>query len=270
MSKLPTAASAATGTEPLDGLAGWAVGVMETLGGPGAALIVGLDNLFPPIPSELVLPLAGFAASQGAFSFAGALAWTTLGSVLGAIIVYAAGALLGRHRTLALMSRIPLVKTADFHRAEAWFARHGASAVFCGRMIPLFRSVISLPAGIERMKVSTFLVLTTLGSLIWNSIFVTAGHLLGANWHLVDRYAGIMQKIVMVGVIAALLAFIAVRVRARIIHSTTNSESQPVHTRSSLPTRSGKARPSGERPRQSSSEKPQRFGQSDSAASSGE
>jgi membrane protein DedA with SNARE-associated domain len=201
--------------EPMGGLAGWAVGLMESLGGPGAAVIVGLDNLFPPIPSELVLPLAGFSASTGTFSLAGALAWTTLGSVLGASIVYYLGALLGRARTRALLAKIPLVKASDFDKTEAWFARHGTKAVFFGRMIPLFRSLISLPAGIERMPFWKFLSLTTMGSLIWNLVFVGAGYLLGANWHLIGDYAELFQKIVIGLVVAAIALFVVVRLRNR-------------------------------------------------------
>jgi membrane protein DedA with SNARE-associated domain len=199
----------------LDGLAGWAVHLMDTLGGLGAAVIVGLDNLFPPIPSELVLPLAGFAASQGTLTLAGALAWTTLGSVAGAIIVYTLGLLLGRDRTRALLVKIPLVNGSDFDRTEAWFARHGTKAVFFGRMVPIFRSLISLPAGIERMAWPKFLALTTLGSLLWNTAFVLAGYLLGANWQLVDRYAGIFQYLVIAAVAVALACFVVVRLRRR-------------------------------------------------------
>ncbi|GAA3808642.1 MULTISPECIES: DedA family protein [Amycolatopsis] len=202
--------------EPLGGLAGWAVSLMESLGGPGAAIIVGLDNLFPPIPSELVLPLAGFSAGQGTFSLLEALAWTTFGSVAGAVVVYWLGALLGRDRTRALLLRIPLVKASDFDRTEAWFAKHGTKAVFFGRMVPIFRSLISLPAGIERMPFGRFLVLTTLGSLIWNTIFVVAGYLLGANWHVVDRYAGFFQYAVIGAVAIALAVFVITRLRDRV------------------------------------------------------
>ncbi|WP_424188101.1 DedA family protein [Actinokineospora sp. G85] len=199
----------------LDGIAGWAVGLMETLGGPGAALVVGADNLFPPIPSELVLPLAGFTASQGSFSLAEALIWTTVGSVAGAVVVYLLGALLGRERTRALVARVPLMKATDFDRAETWFAKHGDKAVFLGRMVPLFRSVISLPAGVERMGWAKFIGLTTLGSLIWNTVFVMGGWYLGANWHLVDDYAGVFQKVVIAAVLMAVGLFVVVRLRSR-------------------------------------------------------
>ncbi|GAA1878743.1 DedA family protein [Lapillicoccus jejuensis] len=198
-----------------EGMAGWAVGLMETLGGPGAAVLVGLDNVFPPVPSELVLPLAGFAASQGTFSFVGALFWTTLGSLVGAWVVYAVGAALGRERTRALVARVPLLKVEDVDRSEAWFARHGAKAVFFGRMVPLFRSMISVPAGIQRMPLPLFLGLTALGSLVWNTVFVTAGYLLGESWYLVEDYAGIVQKLVVAAVTVAAVVVVVRRLRAR-------------------------------------------------------
>ncbi|MET9227269.1 DedA family protein [Lentzea sp. NPDC003310] len=196
-------------------LADWAVSLMESLGGVGAAVVVGLDNLFPPIPSELVLPLAGFSASKGVFSLPAALFWTTLGSMAGAVIVYYAGVLLGRTRTRALVARIPLVRVTDFDRTEAWFQRHGTKAVFFGRMVPLFRSFISLPAGVERMNFPKFLILTTLGSLIWNTVFVSAGYLLGENWHRVESYAGVFQKLVLAAVAVAVVLFLVTRLRQR-------------------------------------------------------
>jgi membrane protein DedA with SNARE-associated domain len=195
------------------GIVGWAIRIMETLGAPGAGLAVALENLFPPIPSELILPLAGFTASQGDMSLVGAIVWTTLGSVAGALVLYAAGALLGRERTRAIAARLPLVKLSDIDRTEAWFARHGTKAVFFGRMVPLFRSFISLPAGIERMPMTTFLAFTTLGSLIWNLIFVLAGYQLGENWRRVQDVVGVYQKVVVAAVLVAVAAFVAVRLR---------------------------------------------------------
>ncbi|MGW4061534.1 DedA family protein [Amycolatopsis sp. NPDC004747] len=199
----------------LTGVAGWAVGLMESLGGPGAAIVVGLDNLFPPLPSELVLPLAGFAAGRGAFSLGGALFWTTLGSVAGAVIVYLVGLRLGHDRTRRLVARIPLVETADFDRTAAWFARHGGKAVFFGRMIPVFRSLVSLPAGVERMPFGRFLLYTTAGSLVWNTGFVVAGWLLGEHWPLVERYASGFQYAVFAAIAVAAGVFVVRRVRGR-------------------------------------------------------
>ncbi|MEY7974098.1 DedA family protein [Saccharomonospora xinjiangensis] len=202
-------------TTELGGLAGWTVDLMDALGGPGAAVAVGLDNLFPPIPSELILPLAGFTAAQGRFSLLEALLWTTAGSVIGAVIVYLVGYFFGRERTRKLITMLPLVKGSDFDHAERWFAKHGTKAVFFGRMVPLVRSFISVPAGIERMPFWLFLSLTTLGSLLWNSIFVVAGYFLGANWHVVDEYAGIFQYVVIGAIVIALAVFVTKRIRER-------------------------------------------------------
>ncbi|MEV8023068.1 DedA family protein [Streptomyces sp. NPDC086554] len=160
---------------PADGIAGWATDLMDSLGAAGAGAAIALENLFPPLPSEVILPLAGFAASQGKFSIVEVLLWTTAGSVVGALALYAIGALLGRDRVVALAARLPLVKVSDIDRTEAWFQRHGTKAVFFGRMIPIFRSMISVPAGVERMRLPVFLALTTAGSLIWNAVFVLIG-----------------------------------------------------------------------------------------------
>ncbi|WP_298251745.1 DedA family protein [uncultured Arthrobacter sp.] len=186
---------------------------METIGAPGAGLAIALENLFPPLPSEVILPLAGFTASRGNFSLAEAIIWTTLGSVVGALALYAIGAWLGRDRMRRLVSKVPLVDLEDVDRVEAWFDRHGSSAVFFGRMIPIFRSLISIPAGIERMAVGKFLLLTTAGSLIWNSIFVLAGFYLGENWSIVEEYAGIFQRIVIIAVVLFLIYFVVSKIR---------------------------------------------------------
>ncbi|GAB3745057.1 DedA family protein [Microlunatus parietis] len=199
-----------------DLIADWAVQLMERLGAPGAGIAIALENLFPPIPSEVILPLAGFAASRGIFPIWQAILFTTLGSLVGAMALYGIGAALGRDRMRKIAVKLPLIKVADVDRTEAWFSKHGAKTVFFGRMIPIFRSLISIPAGIERFPIPLFLLLSGAGSLIWNSIFVTAGYLLGENWHLVDQYAGIFSKLVIVLVVAAVVIFIVLRVRERL------------------------------------------------------
>jgi membrane protein DedA with SNARE-associated domain len=198
---------------PTDGLAGWTVDLMDRLGLFGAALAVSLDNFFPPIPSEIILPLAGFAASQGTFSLTGALVATTVGSVFGAIVLYWLGRVFGRDRAAAVFERTPLLKLSDLERTEAWFAKHGGKAVFFGRMVPIFRSLISIPAGVERMNTGTFLLLTTLGSFIWNFIFVYAGFRLGENWDRVEPYAEWFQRLVILAVVGVVVVFVVIRVR---------------------------------------------------------
>jgi membrane protein DedA with SNARE-associated domain len=204
--------NAASGAEPAGGIAGWATDLMDKLGAPGAGLAIALENLFPPLPSEVILPLAGFTAAQGRMSLAAAIVWTTIGSVAGALALYGIGALIGRDRIRALVARLPLVKLADLDRTEAWFARHGAKAVFFGRMIPIFRSLISVPAGVERMRMATFSLYTTLGSLLWNTAFVLAGYGLGDNWRTVEEYVGVYSKAVVALVGLAVLVFVAVRI----------------------------------------------------------
>ncbi|MGV2984138.1 DedA family protein [Microbacterium sp. AGC85] len=201
------------GAENLNAIAAWAVTLMETLGGFGAGLAIALENLFPPLPSEVILPLAGFAAAQGTLGLIEVLIWTTAGSVAGALALYGIGAWLGRRRMYAIADRMPLIKVADVERTEAWFGRHGSKAVFFGRMIPIFRSLISIPAGIERMPLLRFTLLTTAGSAIWNTIFVLAGYFLGANWHVVEEYAGVFQKVVIAVVVVAVAVWITLRVR---------------------------------------------------------
>ncbi|MBD0417721.1 DedA family protein [Streptomyces sp. TRM S81-3] len=189
----------------------WINDLMDALGAPGAGLAIALENLFPPLPSEVILPLAGFAASSGRMDLLAALLWTTAGSVIGALALYGIGALLGRDRTVAIAGRLPLVKVADIEKTEAWFLRHGTKAVFFGRMIPIFRSLISVPAGVERMRLPVFLGLTTLGSAIWNTAFVLAGYALGDNWSEVTRIVSAYSKVVLVGAVLAVLVFIGMR-----------------------------------------------------------
>jgi membrane protein DedA with SNARE-associated domain len=197
------------------GIAGWASSLVETLGGPGAGLAIALENLFPPIPSEFILPLTGFAAARGVIGLPSAFFWTTLGSVVGATVLYLLGALLGRDRMYRVWAKLPLVKTSDLTRTEAWFAKHGTKAVFFGRMLPVFRSLISIPAGVERMPLPRFLLLTAAGSAIWNTILILAGYWLGDRWHLVQQYAGIVSKAVLGLIVLAVVVFVVQRLRTR-------------------------------------------------------
>ncbi|MFE7133361.1 DedA family protein [Streptomyces sp. NPDC057638] len=206
-SVIVSSAAAAESSAP-----GWVNSLMENLGAPGAGIAIALENLFPPIPSEVILPLAGFAASNGKMSLVAVLIWTVAGSVVGAMALYGVGAALGRDRTVAIAAKLPLLKVSDIEKTEAWFAKHGPKAVFFGRMIPIFRSLISVPAGVERMSVPLFLGLTTLGSAIWNTIFVMAGYLLGENWEQVTEYVSTYSKVVLAFAVLGVVAFIAVRV----------------------------------------------------------
>ena len=207
-------ALAQTTQQPTDGVAGWAIEMMEKLGAPGAGLAVALENLFPPLPSEVILPLAGFAANQGDLGLISAILFTTLGSVVGALALYGVGAALGRDRTRALAGRLPLVKVEDIDKAEEWFTKHGPKAVLIGRLVPMVRSLISVPAGVERMSVLLFLALTAFGSLVWNSALIIAGYALGEKWHVVESSVGIFQWVVLAAAVVAVTWFVVVKVKA--------------------------------------------------------
>jgi membrane protein DedA with SNARE-associated domain len=200
--------------EPTSGVAGWATDLMEKLGAPGAGLAIALENLFPPLPSEVILPLAGFAASRGDLGLVSAILWTTLGSVVGALALYLVGAMLGRDRTRGLVARLPLLKLEDVDKAEGWFDRHGSKAVLIGRLVPVVRSLISVPAGVARMPVPLFIGLTAVGSLTWNSALILAGYLLGEKWHLVESSLGILRWVALGAAVAAVAWFVVSKVRA--------------------------------------------------------
>ncbi|MGW6930646.1 DedA family protein [Lentzea sp. NPDC054927] len=192
-------------------LVDWVTDLMQTAGAPGAALAIALENLFPPLPSEVFLPLAGFTAAQGKMSLPAAILWTTFGSVAGALVLYWLGALLGRDRVRRIASRMPLVRVSDVDKTEAWFLRNGYRAVFFGRMIPIFRSLISIPAGVERMRMAPFLAYTAAGSLLWNTALILAGYLLGDNWHLVEQYVGLVSKAVLALAVIVAAVFVVTR-----------------------------------------------------------
>lgn len=212
---LQAAAADSSGGSWISQFADWTVGLMEVIGAPGAALAIALENLFPPLPSELILPMAGFTASRGSFTLLEALLWTTIGSIVGAYALYWIGRALGRQRTRRIFAWLPLVDLEDVDKVEAWFGRNGAKAVFFGRMIPIFRSLISIPAGITKMHQGKFLALTAAGSLIWNTVFVLAGFYLGENWHIVETYADVFQKIVIVAVVVLVVLWFVLKMRKR-------------------------------------------------------
>lgn len=228
IARIPFAADAANGNPSLtDRFTDWVITVMEVIGAPGVGLLVAMENLFPPIPSELILPLAGFTASLGEMSIVSAIAWATIGSVVGALALYWVGRAFGHDRIAGWAQKLPLVDPEDVHNTVAWFNRHGRKAVFFGRMIPIFRSLISIPAGIEKMSQSWFVLLTMAGSLIWNTVFVLLGFWVGENYTVIERYAGWFQRGVIVVVAAALIVWVLRRVgrnRARRGGGTPDAE----------------------------------------------
>lgn len=191
----------------------WAIHVTESLGGPGVALLLFLENVFPPIPSEVVLPVAGVVAGMGRHSFATMLVWALVGGLLGAYLLYGVGYLVGPDRVRHWCERVPLLDVEDFDKSLDWFARHGQSGIFLARMVPGVRSLISIPAGIYRMSLLKFTLLTASGSTIWNTIFIAAGFYLGENWHVIEPYTDLFSNLVAVTIVILLAWFVVTRLR---------------------------------------------------------
>ena len=191
----------------LSSLATWVQDVIEQLGYLGVALLVVLENVFPPIPSEIVLPFAGFVAQRGSDSVVLMILAATVGSVIGALIMYWIAAIIGDERLHAFTRRFGKwvqIREADLTRAEEWFDRHAMSAVLVGRCVPLIRSVVSIPAGFRRMKLIPYIAYTFLGSLVWNIALVGAGAVLGENWERVEPVIATFQWIVIVVILAGI------------------------------------------------------------------
>ncbi|MDW5593977.1 DedA family protein [Conexibacter stalactiti] len=190
---------------------------VTTAGYPGIFAAMVAENVFPPIPSEVVLPLAGFEVDAGELNFLLVVLAATLGSLAGALILYAIGLYGGRPLTLR-WGKVLRVSAADLDRAEDWFDRWGDWVVLVARVIPIARSLVSIPAGMMRMGLVRFIVLTTIGSLIWNCILVFAGKQLGANWEDVTRVVedyGLPLRIAVVLLIVGGAAWLLLRRRKR-------------------------------------------------------
>src|SRR5690606_21806018 len=176
-----------------------------------------LENVFPPIPSEVVLPAAGFAAAEGSANVGGMVAAATAGSVAGAWVLYLVAAALGPVRLHAFPARHGRwvgVKPGDLERAEYWFDDHASIAVLVCRCIPLIRSLVSVPAGFRRTEPVTFTLYTVLGSLVWNTTLVLAGYALGDNWETVSEYVDVLQYVVVAAIAAALAWWVWTRLIA--------------------------------------------------------
>lgn len=210
--------AADTANQSLGAIGDWAVSVMNWLGAIGVGLLILLENLFPPIPSEVILPLAGFTAGlpDGGFTWVEALIWATIGSTVGAFALYGVGAALGHDRTVRLLAALPLVDRKDIEKTIAWFNKHGYWTVFFGRMLPIFRSLISIPAGVERMNWWKFGLLTFLGSAIWNTLFVYGGYVLGSNWEAIINVADWLKYVVVALVAIVVIWYVVHKVRQSI------------------------------------------------------
>lgn len=180
--------------------------VIGALGYLGLALLLIAENLFPPIPSEVVLPLAGFLVGRGDLNLWGAIFAATFGSVAGALILYALGRWGGRKLVLRYGKWLR-VDEKGLRQAEGWFRGYGDWVVLGARVVPVARSIVSIPAGTAKMPLPRFVILTTLGSATWNSALIGAGVALGANWQVVERWVGSYSSVVLIAaaVLVALL-----------------------------------------------------------------
>jgi membrane protein DedA with SNARE-associated domain len=189
----------------IGGLASWAVDIIEKFSYWGLFLILVLENVFPPIPSEAVLPLAGFLTGQGKMNFLLAVIAATLGAVVGALILYYVGWWFGERRVrwmVAKWGKWFAVTEEDVDTADDWFDRHGNLAVMFCRCVPIVRSIVSIPAGMRRMPLGPFIIYSAIGSAAWNSILIGLGWIVGDNWEDIEHYADYLQYVVALLILA--------------------------------------------------------------------
>ncbi|WP_167047772.1 DedA family protein [Salinibacterium sp. ZJ454] len=211
------------------GITQFVLDTIDALGEVGVGFLAAAETLFPPIPSELILPLAGYLSHTGQMSFLWVMIAATLGGYIGAVILYAFGAILGEARAIRWLGMLPLVDEEDFIKAADWFHRHGRSAVFFGRFVPLVRSLISLPAGAAKMNLWSFTLYTLVGSAIWNLLLVGAGYLLGTQHELVEEYMHYIDYVVYAVIIGVMVWLVTRRIlrsrRAAVIAAATPNAS---------------------------------------------
>ena len=198
----------------------WITNTMNSLGYLGIGLLMFLENLFPPIPSELIMPLAGYTATfaDTKIQVIPAIAAGVIGTILGAIPWYYAGLLLGQQRLQLLADRYGKwigISSDDIDKSTQWFQKHGAKAVLFGRLVPGIRTLISIPAGISKMPLIPFFLYSTIGTIGWVTLLTYAGYFLGKNYKLVEDYIDVITKVVVFGVLIAIAAFIGYRLWRR-------------------------------------------------------
>lgn len=194
----------------------WITDFMEQYGYLGILLMIALENLFPPIPSEVILTFGGFMTTYTNLTPVGVIVTATLGSLIGAVILYFIGRFLGVERLERIIDRwgrVLRVKKEDVRKADAWFDKYGYWAVLLCRMIPLIRSLISLPAGMSGMRFVPFMLFTTIGTLIWNTILVTLGTAVGDNWNEIVEFMDVYSNVVYALIAAAVIAVVILYVR---------------------------------------------------------
>jgi membrane protein DedA with SNARE-associated domain len=186
----------------------WITTTIESLGYFGVAALTLFENVFPPIPSELVIPLAGFVAAEGRFRLDIMIAAASCGSLAGATLWYAVGRTIGERRLrqwVAVHGKWLALGPHDIDRAQAWFQRHGAASVCIGRVVPGVRTFVSIPAGLARMPVGPFLLYSTIGTVIWTAALAIAGSVLQSNFGVVGAHINVVSNIVIGGFVLLML-----------------------------------------------------------------
>jgi membrane protein DedA with SNARE-associated domain len=199
----------------LGGLTGWVASVIDSLGEVGVGLLVALENLIPPIPSEIVLSMAGYLASAGRVDLILVWVTATLGALIGALALYWLGRGLGEERLKHWLDRIPLVDPDDLNRADRWFEKHERAAVLFGRCAPVVRSLVSIPAGANHMPMGQFMLYTAIGSGVWNAIFIGGGYALGSRWEDLEMYAQWFDYAILAFFAIAIGSWVVKKVRKR-------------------------------------------------------
>ncbi|NSL52932.1 DedA family protein [Calidifontibacillus erzurumensis] len=196
----------------------WLIGIMNEFGYIGILLLIALENIFPPVPSEVILTFGGFMTTYSDLTITGVVIASTLGSVIGALVLYGIGLLLDVENLEKIIDRwghILRLTKEDIHKADAWFDKYGPWAVFFCRFIPLIRSLISIPAGMSNMKFVLFLILTTFGTLIWNVVLINLGATVGSSWDSIVAYMDIYSNIVYVVLAVLFVIFIVFFIKTR-------------------------------------------------------
>ena len=190
------------------------ISMVNKFGYLGIILLIAIENIFPPIPSEVILTFGGFATTISNITVIGTIIASTVGSVLGAIVLYWIGRFLNEERidkfADSKVGKVLGLQKQDIHKAFSWFDSKGKFAVFFGRFIPIVRSLVSIPAGMAKMAMIPFLLLTTVGSLIWNTVLITLGRIAGASWSKIAVYVGGYSDVVLIGfIIVFILGIVA-------------------------------------------------------------
>lgn len=198
----------------------WITTIMEQFGYMGIFLLITIEILFPPIPSEVILTFGGFMTTHTNLSVIGVIIASTIGSVAGAIVLYGIGLLIDINRIEKIIVKwghVLRLTKKDIHKADDWFSKYGVWTVFFCRFIPLIRSLISLPAGMAHMNFWIFLLLTTIGTLIWNVVLVNIGAAVGGSWETIVGYMDIYSNVAYAVLALLFIIFVVIFIRKRVI-----------------------------------------------------